>query len=81
MIALSNALGKMKKELTNGQGIRDLKIVANTCNDPDIIKDSMHDLLERQGVSDSLIKRIEINPVYESLISSISKPEPVTPNR
>lgn len=80
MFALSNALGKMKKELTDGQGIRDLKTVAKTCNDPDIIKDSMRDLLERQGVSENLIKRIETLPVYESLVSSMSKPQARKPN-
>lgn len=80
MIALSRALDKMKKELTDGQGIRDLKIVAKTCNDPEIIKDSMRDLLERQGVSDSLIQRVENSPIYQSVIASISEPEPVQPN-
>ena len=80
MIALNNALNKMKKELTNGQGIRDLKTVARTCNDPGIIKDSMRSLLERQGVSDSFIQTIESSPIYESLISSIAEPEPVKRN-
>lgn len=80
MIALSNALGKMKKELTNGQGIRDLKTVAKTCNDPEIINDSMRDLLQRQGVSEKLIQRIESSPIYQSVIASISEPEPVKPN-
>lgn len=80
MIALNNALNKMKKELTNGQGIRDLKTVARTCNDPGIIKDSMRSLLERQGVSDSFIRTIESSPIYESLISSIAEPEPVKRN-
>lgn len=81
MFQLRNSLTKMKKELTNGQGIRDLRTVAKTCNDPDLIKDSMHDLLERQGVSDSLIKWMESNPIYASLISSLAQPEPVTKNR
>lgn len=81
MMALRNSLRKMEKELTNGQGIRDLRTVAKTCNDPDLIKDSMNDLLERQGVSDGLIKWMESNPIYERLISSISEPQPVTPNR
>jgi len=66
MFQLSRALDKMKKELTNGQGIRDLKIVAKTCNDPEIIKDSMRELLERQGISDSLMQRIENSPIYQS---------------
>ena len=81
MLTLRNSLTKMKKELTNGQGIRDLRTVAKTCNDPDLIKDSMHDLLERQGVSDSLIQWMENNPIYEGLISSLAEPEPVTSNR
>lgn len=81
LLALNNALNKMKKELTNGQGIRDLKTVAKTCNDPGIIKDSMRGLLERQGVSDSFIQRIESSPIYESLTSSIAEPEPVNRNR
>ena len=81
MLALSNSLGKMKKELTRGQGIKDLKMIATTCNDPKIISDSMHGLLQRQGVSDSLINRIESSPIYEGLISSISEPQPVNPNR
>lgn len=80
MFALSNALNKMKKELTQGQGIKDLKMVATTCNDPKIIKDSMRSLLDRQGVSETLISKIENNPIYESLISNISEPRPVTPN-
>lgn len=81
MIQLRNSLSKMEKELTNGQGIKDLRTVAKTCNDPNLIKDSMSDLLERQGVSDNLIKWMESNPIYERLISSISEPQPVTPNR
>lgn len=71
----------MKKELTRGQGIKDLKIVAKTCNDPNLIKDSMRNVMERQGVSSSLIQWVESNPIYENLISSISEPEPVISNR
>lgn len=80
MIQFTRAIEKMKKELTRGQGIRDLKIVAKTCNDPEIIKDSMRDLLERQGMSESLIQRIEGNPIYQSVITSIAEPKPVKPN-
>ncbi len=81
MFALSSAVNKMKKELTNGQGIRDLRTVAKTCNDPQLIKDSMRDLLERQGVSEKLIGWMENNPIYESLVSSLAEPEPVIKNR
>jgi len=78
--SLSNAVKKLNKELTNGQGIKDLKTVAQTCNDPKIVSDSMRDLMKRQGVSDSLLRRIENNPLYQSAISVITEPDPVTPN-
>ena len=80
LIALNGAMNKMKKELTRGQGIKDLKTVAKTCNDPNIIKTSMHDLLERQGLSDNLIAWVENSPIYNSIIASIAEPEPVKPN-
>ena len=80
LIALNGAMNKMKKELTRGRGIKDLKKVAKTCNDPNIIKTSMHDLLERQGLSDNLISWIENSPIFESIISSIAEPDPVNPN-
>ena len=80
LIALNGAMNKMKKELTRGQGIKDLKTVAKTCNDPNIIKTSMHDLLERQGLSNNLIGWIENSPIFESIISSIAEPDPVNPN-
>ena len=77
-LALLNALNGMKKELTRGQGIKDLKTVAQTCNDPNIIKNAMNSLMQRQGISESFIERIEKNPIYQSLISSITEPEPIT---
>ena len=80
LFALNNALNKLKKELTRGQGISDLKTVAKTCNDPGILKDSMRNLLKRQGVSESFIQRVEASPIYENLIASISEPDPIRPN-
>ena len=76
-LALLNALNGMKKELTRGQGIKDLKTVAKTCNDPNIVKNAMTDLMKRNGMSDSFIKRVESNPIYQGLISTITEPEAV----
>ncbi len=81
MLALRNSLNKLKKELSNGQGIRDLRTVAKTCNDPDLIKSSMRDLIERQGVSDDLLKWMENNPLFESVMASILDPKPELSNR
>jgi len=77
-LALLNALNGMKKELTRGQGIKDLKTVAKTCNDPNIVKNAMTSLMQRNGMSDTFIQRVESNPIYQGLISTITEPEPVT---
>jgi len=76
-LALLNALNGMKKELTRGQGIKDLKTVAQTCNDPNIVKDAMHGLMQRNGMSEKFITSVESNPIYQSLISNITAPEPL----
>lgn len=78
MFALSRAMKSLETELTQGKGITDLKTVAKTCNDPEIVSDAMRGLLERQGVSERLITQVEANPIYQRLISSVTAPEPVT---
>lgn len=75
MFTLSRSLNKMKKELTDGKGIRDLRTVAKTCNDPNLIKDSMRDLMKRKGVSESALNWMENNPFLESIISGILNPD------
>ena len=74
------SMSKLRNELTKGQGIKDLKTVATTCNDPTIVSDAMKSLMQSQGISDSLLRRIENNPIYQSVISVITEPEPVNPN-
>jgi len=75
---LFGAYTGMKKELTRGQGIKDLKTIAQTCNDPNIVKDAMSGLLKRSGMTDSFINTVESNPIYQSIISTIAAPEPIT---
>lgn len=77
-LALLNAVNGMKKELTRGQGIKDLKTVAEVCNDPNIIKNAMSGLMKQNGMSDSFIQNVQNNPIYQSLISTISAPDPIT---
>lgn len=73
LFSLSRAMKSLENELTNGRGIRDLKTVARTCNDPDIISESMRDLLARQGVSDNLIAQIESTPIYQNLLDEVTR--------
>jgi len=81
LVALSRALNGLEKELTRGQGIKDLRTVAKTCNDPKLIGNSMRKIFTRQGVPDKLMSQIEANPIYERIISTLMQPEPVIPKR
>jgi len=72
LLALSNAMGNLKKELTSGQGVTDLRTLASTCNDPEIISTAMKNLLDRQDFSDSFKNMIEQNPLFERVIEEMS---------
>jgi len=80
MFALSNAFKKLEKELTQGQGIKDLKTVSRTCNDPDIISDALSDVMRRQGVSDQFIDFVAGNPIYQNILDELNELEVVASN-
>ena len=76
LLALSSAFKSLEKEFTDGKGIQDLRTVAKTCNDPEIMSNSIKTMLQRQGVSDTFISRIENSPFYERILQGISDIEP-----
>ncbi len=77
LLMLSNSLKSLEKELKNGRGIKDLKTLSATCNDPKIISDAMGGFLRKQGLSDNIINFIEGMGIYQELI----KPDPAALNR
>jgi len=76
LLLLSNSLKGLEKELKNGQGIRDLKTLSATCNDPKIISDAMGGFLRKQGLPDNIINFIEGMGLYQEII----KPDPAVLN-
>lgn len=77
MLMLSNSLKSLEKELKNGRGIKDLKTLSATCNDPQIVSDAMGGFLRKQGLPDNIINFIEGMGLYQNLIT----PDPITTNR
>lgn len=69
MLMLSRSLKSLENELKNGQGIRDLKTLSATCNDPKIISDAMGGFLRKQGLPDNIINFIEDMGIYQELIA------------
>ncbi len=69
LLALNNATKSLRNELTNGQGIKDLRTLSKTCNDPKLISDAMGDFMRDQGLSERMIAFIEKLEIYQNAIA------------
>ena len=68
MISLNNSVKSLTKEFESGRGIKDLKTLANTCNDPKIVTNAMTNLMRENGFSQWMINMVENLPRYRDLI-------------
>ncbi len=68
MISLNNSVNSLTKEFESGRGIKDLKTLANTCNDPKIVTNAMTNLMRENGFSQWMINMVENLPRYRDLI-------------
>lgn len=74
MMSLNNSINSLTKELESGRGMRDLKTLSKTCNDPKIVTSAMTSLMKDNGLSDWMINMVENLPQYRDLIlKDISK--------
>ncbi len=69
MWSLSNSVKKLESELESGRGIRDLRMLARTCDDPKIISDTMGRYLRSHNLPDGLIRFIENLDDYQKILS------------
>ncbi len=72
MIAISSAVNKLTKQLKNGQGVKDLKILRETCNDPDIVENALTEYMQDQGLPLPLIGFIKGLKVYRDVVDGSS---------
>ncbi len=68
MMRLSSAFEDIKYEFTDGPAMQDLKTLAKTCNNSEVITKSMRQVFENQGVSDKLLNFMESLPLYQDII-------------
>ena len=69
MLALQNSFKGLEKELKTGRGMKDLKTLASTCNDPEIISDAMGGFLRERNLPPQMINFIESSEQYKRLIA------------
>ena len=69
LLSLRSSLTSLEKELKSGQGIKDLRTLSKTCNDPKIISDAMGGFLRKQGFPENMVNYIEGLRQYQDLLS------------
>ena len=67
MLSLTRSLKTLERELTDGRGVKDLRILADTCDDPVILTDAFSDYLDGLGLSDGLERFIVDSGIIETL--------------
>lgn len=70
MFRLSNAAKNLEKELTDGRGVRDLRTLASTCNDPNLIREQVYTLLDREGLPVPLRDFLDVTGILDRLIET-----------
>ncbi len=73
MLALMNAVSRLGEKMKNGRAMRDLRTLATTCNDPELIKSEMNKFLKKKGISTDFINFLNGLEKYRKLLE-------VTPN-
>lgn len=66
--SLQGSVKSLTRELQTGSGLRDLKTLANTCNDPKIVTSAMTNLMKDNGLSQNMINFVENLPLYRDII-------------
>lgn len=74
LLSLSSSMKRLERQVKNGRGIRDLKTLARTCNDPSLITNSLTGFMKEQGLPDNMINFVTQLPVYQSIIADVTAP-------
>jgi len=76
MLALSSSLRALEKELKNGRGMKDLRLLARTCDDPEIIGDALSGFMRDKGLPERIVGFIENTETYRDLLTLDTETRP-----
>ncbi|MGB6229589.1 MAG: hypothetical protein WBF53_05625 [Litorimonas sp.] len=65
---LSNAVKALEDELTDGKGVRDLRTLARTCNDPDLVRTRITSFLTESDIPDPVVRFLGGSGLIDQLI-------------
>ncbi|MBL4853658.1 MAG: hypothetical protein JKY25_05405 [Robiginitomaculum sp.] len=75
MFSIMNALSSLADKFENGRAVRDMRILAQTCDDPQLIKNAMTDFMRSKGLPDSFINFINGIDEYQKLLDTSIRPD------
>lgn len=75
MFSLMNAISNLGKKIENGQAMRDMRTLANTCDDPQLIKNAMTEFMREQGIDEKFIRFLNSFEAYTKLLDTGVKPD------
>lgn len=70
ILSLTSAIDKLTKEFKSGRAIKDLRILRDTCNEPEIIEEALTSFMKDQGLPSGMIDFIRSLAPYQDLIQS-----------
>lgn len=78
LLTLQSSLKKLERELTDGRGIKDLRTVARTCDDPVIVTDALRGMWKDNGFPDALVDFVERSGIYEKVLGDLTSDDVAT---
>jgi len=70
LFSIMNALSSLTDKFENGQAIRDMRTLAQTCDDPKLIKNAMTDFMRSKGLPENFISFINGIDEYQKLLNT-----------
>jgi hypothetical protein len=68
MMRFRSSIDTLKTELTEGRGITDIKMLAKTCDNPEIITKAVREVFEKQGVSERVLSLMDDLKIFQDII-------------
>ena len=68
LLSLRGSLRDLEREIKDGQGVRDLRLLARTCDDPDFIAEKMTEFLDRQNLPDGVVRFMDEFGIVDRIV-------------
>jgi hypothetical protein len=75
MFSVMNAINHLGNKFEKGRAMKDMRTLATTCDDPDLIKSAMTDFMREQGIDEKFINFLNSLQEYQKLLETGEKPK------